>query len=266
MEISAAQNKTERVTVWANQAIDALPSLSFYPAEKKNGLNATVLIFPGGGYVRHADHEGVDVAKAANEYGFDAAVLKCRVSPTRHPEPLNDAQRAMRMIKVDGEKYGVCSEKVAVLGFSAGGHLASMMMTMWDECTNEEDDLKDVCARPDAGVLCYAVIDMVGESSHGSSCKELLGEGASEAARAAISTHLRVREDGPAGFVWHTMTDGSVNVKNAMMFGEACCEKGVAVEMHVFEEGRHGLGLAEGDESIGKWFDLAMKFLERHLK
>ncbi len=232
-----------------------------------------VLVFPGGGYNHLAPHEGEPVARAMNQRGFHAAVVSYRIAPRfRHPAMLHDAQRAVRLARqhaVEWRVAGANSEtggKVAVLGFSAGGHLAASVATLYHHFVNPDDDLAaTISARPDAAVLCYPVIDFMGPAAHTGSRKGLLGEDAEEDLVRRMSLHPDVTENTPPIFLWHTMDDGGVPPENSLVYFMACRKQGVPVEMHLYEHGRHGLGLAPEDESIRTWVDLAGLFLKRHL-
>ncbi|WP_432797264.1 alpha/beta hydrolase [Poriferisphaera sp. WC338] len=265
MDDTTVPQSSRVLALWPSQSPSILPTLAIYPASKPNNINATILILPGGGYEGHADYEGHDIAVALNKQGFDAAVLKYRVAPHQHPAPIHDVQRAIRLIKKNASQYNLRADKIAVLGFSAGGHLASTLAVHWDQFISPEDDFAQLSARPDAVVLCYPVIDLDGEASHVGSRENLLGQDAPQDLRQLMSTHMQVRLDSPPTFVWHTMTDEAVPVENAILFAQACRAKQVPVEMHLYEKGRHGLALLGEVPGINSWFDHAVQFLERHL-
>ena len=226
-----------------------------------------VLVCPGGGYGHLAPHEGMPVAEAFNRHGFHAAVLDYSLAPdAQHPQMLNDVQRAIRLIRKLASDWGV-TDKIAVLGFSAGGHLASSAATLFDQYTSERDDLAGAySARPDAAVLCYAVLELLDPAfAHGGSRKNLLGAAADDDALAeAMSTCRRVTPQTPPCFLWHTAEDPGVPVDNSLRFTAACRRHNVPVELHVYESGRHGVGLAPDLPARG-WVDLAAAFLHRHL-
>lgn len=225
-----------------------------------------VVVLPGGGYGNLADHEGKRVASRMNDAGLHAAVLYYRIARNRHPKPLNDAQRAMRLIRANAKNWQVDPQALAILGFSAGGHLASSLLVHADHDVSPEDDLAETySAQVQAGVLCYPVIDM-GEYAHGGSRNNLLGEQPDPHLLEQMSTWRQVTNETPPTFLWHTADDPAVPVENSLRFAEACRKHHVPTELHVYESGRHGLGLAtEETNGIEKWSDLAVGFLKRHL-
>ena len=239
------------------------PSLTLYPTDRPT-VRGGVLICPGGGYWKHAGHEGRDIAEFLAAAGFDCGVVLYRLAPDhKHPEMIHDAMRAMRMMRADDR---IKARKIAVLGFSAGGHLASTLATMPEAFPNENDDLAGShAARPDAAVLCYPVIDMAGEATHEGSHHALLGEEASRELREKLSTHRQVDGQTPPTFLWHTVEDEPVPVENGLLFARACRGAGVPFEMHLYENGKHGLGMAQGLPGVESWVELAMLFLDRHL-
>ncbi|MBB6431175.1 alpha/beta hydrolase [Algisphaera agarilytica] len=247
-----------RIPLWHRES--ARPDLTLYPTESAEPRGA-VMVCPGGGYQVLSDHEGWDVAERLAEAGFDAAVLRYRLGPhNHHPAMLHDAQRGLRLMR---QRPEIRAEKIAVLGFSAGGHLASSLAVHAERWASDKDDLAgEVSARPDAAVLCYPVIDMAGAHTHEGSRNALLGEDADPAVAEMMSTHLQVNADTPPTFLWHTADDEPVPMQNSLMFATACREAGVPVELHVYESGVHGLGLAPGHPA-GAWFDACTAFLDR---
>ncbi|MEM1098226.1 MAG: alpha/beta hydrolase [Planctomycetota bacterium] len=221
----------------------------------------TVLVLPGGGYRIHADHETEPVAEVFRTYGFHTAMLRYRLAPHhQHPAMLHDAQRAVRLIRSD-VRYG--SGPVAVLGFSAGGHLAATVSTHGDAGSDPEDPLLETCsARPDAAVLAYPVIMLNGPYAHGGSGNSLLGERDPDAFDPSLNLDRAVDPQTPPTFLWHTADDTGVPVQNSVHFAEACWRHGVSCELHVFPEGTHGLGLAPGHPA-SVWSELAAVFLKQ---
>lgn len=239
-------------------------SLTYHAAAKsQNG--AAVLILPGGGYGGLADHEGPVIGDWLASNGIHGVVLRYRLSPNRHPAMINDAQRGMRLTRAHAAEWGINPSRIAVLGFSAGGHLSASLATMFDEFTNPDDDLAAKhSARPDAAVLCYPVIDL-GEWAHVGSRHNLLGNPPDPAMVEHMSTHKRVSAKTPPTFLWHTSDDEAVPVEGALLFTMACRKHRVPVEIHSYESGRHGLGLAKDAPDVAPWADACLRFLRRRL-
>jgi len=226
-----------------------------------------VLVLPGGGYggLAHT-YEGDDISRWLNANGFHAATLRYRVAPNRHPGMIHDVQRAMRLIRSRAGEWGVDAGRVGILGFSAGGHLASSAAVHFDRFTSAEDDLAGkFSARPDAAVLCYPVIDF-GEFANVGSRNNLLGEKQDPALVELLSNHKAVTDKTPPTFIWHTSDDQAVPMENALLFAMACRAKRVPVEVHSYESGRHGLGLAGDSPDVAGWGELCVRFLKRHLE
>lgn len=230
------------------------------PGDQPRGA---VVVLPGGGYGGRAEHERTPIAEFFNQAGFHAFILDYRVAPNRHPAPLLDACRAVRIVRSRATEWRVKPDKIAALGFSAGGHLTGSLALFHDaEYLRGIDPLENnVSARPDAFVLCYPVISSA-EFGHAGSFKNLLGPEATEQARRALSLELHVREDTPPAFLWHTADDQGVPVRNSLEFAKALREKNVPFELHVFPHGNHGLGLAPNDPHIAKWANLCAEWLK----
>ncbi len=233
------------------------PSIRIYapPAEKSNG--AAVVICPGGGYqILAYDHEGAQVAQRLNESGITGIVLQYRLAPKyRHPAPLQDAQRAIRYVRSHAEQLNVSAHRIGVMGFSAGGHLASTVSTHFDiGKPDASDPIERVSCRPDFSVLCYPVITLQGEYAHQGSAKNLLGDQVTNAELLEnLSNQTQVRDNTPPAFLFHTNEDKGVRVENALGYYAACVKHNVPAEFHVFQNGPHGVGLADGDPGVGEW-------------
>ena len=240
-----------------------IPVLNYYPAENKRG-KGTVLIFAGGAYRLRSPHEGEGYALYLNSIGLDAFVLDYRVKPTCFPYPLLDARRAMRIIRDGAEKYVIDPEKIAVMGSSAGGHLASIAATYKGKIDGEGvDALDEVNCMPNAQILCYPVLDIQG---HVGSFSNLLAD--KIASHRKVTATLIAEKDAPPLFLWHTSTDGAVDVNGSFRYATRLHELGVSVEMHIYPIGVHGLGLAnvmEKDRVCPYVQDWAMH-LEKWLK
>lgn len=250
----------ERIPLWKSRD---QPSLEIFPIGSASPRGA-VLVLPGGGYRALADHEGATIAERLNAEGFEAGVLYYRLAPEgRHPDMLHDAQRAMRMMR---KHPAIRSPKIAVLGFSAGGHLAASLSVHAERMWNDEDDLAgSVSARPDASVLCYAVLHITGEHYHGGSREALLGGSPEESLLELMDMPRQVDENTPPAFLWHTVEDKAVPVENSLDYAAACRRAGVPFALHVYEKGPHGIGLALNDPEARRWMDDAVLFLGRHL-
>ena len=231
-----------------------IPHLEFYPAEG-DSVRGAVIICPGGAYVGRAKHEGEGYAKFLSSIGVHAFVLHYRVSPNRFPIPLLDARRAMRYVRANAETYRVNPEKIAIMGSSAGGHLAALLSTYNDAIDGEGVDVLDgVDYHPNAQILCYPVLDIMG---HPGSFLNLLGEG--YASHKRYTPSLLATTDTPPLSLWHTSSDTSVDVNNARRYAERLHELGISLEMHVYPIGGHGLGLADDElhncEYVRGWAD-----------
>ena len=224
--------------------------------------SAAVIVCPGGGYCRRADHEGLPVARWLAANGVAGLVLRYRVKPYRHPVPLNDVLRAVRVARHHAKAWNLDAHRVGVLGFSAGGHLAISAATLYEEARLDEGDPVDgEPSRPDALIACYPVVTFQPAFRHTGSMKALLGEAPPDDLRDALSLELRVDDRTPPTFIWHTADDPAVPVENALKLAEALAGHSVTCALHVFAHGRHGLGLAEENPPVAAWPELAVAWL-----
>ncbi|GGH98678.1 alpha/beta hydrolase [Arthrobacter liuii] len=223
------------------------------------GSRPAILVLPGGGYARQAGHEAEPVAEWLASLGIHAFVLRYRVAPDRHPAPLEDAKAAMLHIRKGQHGLAVDAERVGVLGFSAGGHLAAILGTATGT-GNLELDIP--AAVPDLAVLCYPVASLTHETHQGS-VENLLGDAPPSDLLTALSAELNVTPRTPPAFIWHTADDEAVPVSNSLNYAAALMAAGVPAELHVFPEGRHGLGLAHGEPGPGQWTSLCAAWLQR---
>lgn len=235
------------------------PTITPYTIESPSP-SGCVIVCPGGGYGHRAEHEGEPVARALNDRDIAACVCNYRVAPYRHPYPLLDAQRAIRWVRAHAGELNVAPEAVGILGFSAGGHLASTAGTHYDAGRSDGDEIDRQSSRPDAMVLCYPVITF-GEFGHRGSMKNLLGEDPPETLVQALSNETQVTADTPPSFLWHTADDSGVPVENSLLFAQALSLHGVPYELHVYRSGRHGLGLAGEFAHVATWIDLCAEWL-----
>ncbi len=213
---------------------------------------ACVIVCPGGGYVQHAAHEGEPVAQWLNSLGISAFVLFYRLMPYRHPCPLLDAQRAIRMARSHSAEFGIDPQRIGMLGFSAGGHVAVTAGTLFDAGQPDASDpVERASSRPDALVLCYPVISM-GEFGHAWCRFALLGDNPCPEQVDLLSGEAQVTPQTPPAFLWHT-ADDEVRVENSLLFAEALSRHGVPFDLHVFADGKHGLGLAQEHPAVSLW-------------
>ena len=239
---------------------DFRPWLDPFPIQTDTPKGA-VLICPGGGYRNRAPHEGTPIARAFNAAGFHAFVVQYRVAPNHHPAPLMDASRALRVIRERADEWKVDRDRIAVCGFSAGGHLAASLGVYCDDGDAKAADvIERHSCRPNALILCYAVFS-TGEFGHRGCWTNLLGENPSEEALRRMSLELRVTEETPPAFLWHTVADPIVPVENALLMAEALRRHKVPFELHVYPEGRHGLGLAPNNPHVATWMGLCCQWL-----
>jgi acetyl esterase/lipase len=228
------------------------PELFVYLPSKEKATGSAILVCPGGGYgVVCMDHEGIAVAKWLNEIGVAAIVLKYRlpsdlIMKDKTIGPLQDAQEAMRTIRRNAEKWGIKKDKIGVLGFSAGGHLASSLSTHYSE---KVYDAEPISARPDFSILIYPVITFDESFTHMGSRKNLIGESPSDDKIKFYSNELQINTDTPPAFLVHSTDDGAVPVKNSLRYFEELKKVGVSAEMHVYEKGGHGYGLGRDPKS-----------------
>jgi len=217
------------------------------PRQSNATAGAAMVICPGGGYGMLAPHEGNDYALWLNQHGVTCFVLKYRLGSDgyRHPAMLNDAARAVRWVRAHANDYQVDPHRVGIMGSSAGGHLASTLLTHFDSGdTNATDDVERQSSRPDLGILCYPVITM-GEFTHQGSKDNLLGQNPSPELVKLLSNELQVTTNTPPCFVWTTFEDTVVPMENTMMFAEALRKNHVPFDLHIYQKGGHGMGLAD---------------------
>ncbi len=237
----------------------------FLPKEATTAPRSAVVVCPGGGYAGLAPHEGRPFAEFFAARGVVGIVCYYRTLPHRFPAPVADALRAMRLVRHRAAEWGIAPDRVALMGFSAGGHLASTVATQPDVHHDPHDDLiGKVEARPNAVILAYPVISFV-TKPHVGSANNLLGENVGEELRRKFSNELWVDEKTPPAFLFHTADDPGVPVENSLNFAAACSAHGVSWEMHVFRKGPHGVGLAGEDESLRVWPDLMADWLRQTL-
>jgi acetyl esterase/lipase len=232
-----------------------IPTLTPYLVPAAKATATAVIVCPGGGYTHLAmDHEGDQVARWMNSLGVQAFVLKYRLGPKyHHPIELGDAQRAIRTVRAKAGEYHVHPDRIGIMGFSAGGHLASSAGTHFDAGDpSAADPIDRAGSRPDFLVLGYPVISFTNHVHRGS-MRALLGDNPDPKLVELMSNELQVTPQTPPAFLFHTTTDATVPVENSVMFYMALRKAGVPAEMHIYEQGPHGLGLAPYDEALSSW-------------
>jgi acetyl esterase/lipase len=252
-----------------------IPSITVYRPDPEKATGASVVICPGGGYAFLADdHEGKQVADWLNSLGVTGVVLKYRIAPRyHHPAPIQDAQRAIRTVRARASEWGLDPKRVAILGFSAGGHLASTAGTHFDAGNPDAaDPVERQSCRPDLMILGYPVIALSTMYGHTGSLKNLLGENPSKELVESLSNEKQVTKDTPPTFLVHTNEDKGVVPENSLLFALALRKAGVPLELHILEKGQHGLGLGNGlpshnigpNEAFKAWPGLCATWLKGH--
>ncbi len=243
-----------------------IPTITLYRATTDKATGAAFVVCPGGGYGGLAGHEGEPVAKWLNSLGITSVVLKYRLGSHgyRHPIELGDVQRAIRTVRSHAADWNIDAKRIGVLGFSAGGHLASSAVTHFDDGNSSAADPVDkLSCRPDLGILIYPVITMTDPFTHRGSRANLLGKDPDPALIDLMSNEKQVTIQTPPCFLVHGMDDSAVPVQNSIDFALACHKHNVPVELHLFEHGPHGFGLGN-DAATRTWPADAALWLERH--
>lgn len=253
---SALAQPTNSFPLWPEGAPGALgnqdkdiPTLTSFFPEPAKATGAAVVICPGGGYGHLAPHEGKDYARFLNEQGIAGFVLKYRLGTDgyHHPAMLQDAARAVRTVRARAGEWKLDPKRIGIMGSSAGGHLASTLLTHFDAGKPDATDpIERQSSRPDLGILCYAVISF-GPFGHRGSMKNLLGNDPPPELVRELSNELQVTPNTPPCFIWHTWEDNGVMVENSLQFAEALRKAGVPFDLHIYQQGAHGLGLGTRD-------------------
>lgn len=223
-----------------------IPTLTVFLPEPEKATGAAMVICPGGGYGHLADHEGSHYARWFNEFGIAGFVLKYRLGSSgyRHPAMLHDAARAVRAVRDRAGEWKLDAKRIGIIGSSAGGHLASTLMTHWDlGSPNAPDLIEKQSSRPDLAILCYAVISMSQDFTHKGSRANLVGTNPPPELLNELSAELQVNSNTPPCFIWSTADDKTVPVENSLKLAAALRQAGVPFDLHVYANGPHGLGL-----------------------
>lgn len=244
------------------------PDISVFLPSKGIATGQAVVIFPGGGYrILAYDKEGTDIAKWLNSKGIAAVVVKYRLPISKsniipHKSPLLDAKRALRLTRDHAEKWHIDKNKIGIMGFSAGGHLASTLGTHFDAGdANASDPIERLSSRPDFMILIYPVMTFSHSFMHKGSRDALLGENPDPALIEHYSNELQVKADTPPTFMIHAGDDRSVPVENSLLFYRALKDKGVSAELHIYPEGGHGFALALDKGYLSTWTDRCVDWL-----
>ena len=270
--IKSARAADEPIVLWPAGAPGAvgkepvdIPTLTPYLPPKDKATGAAVIVCPGGGYSHLADHEGRPVAEWLNTLGIVAFVLKYRLGPRyHHPAPLLDAARAIRTVRSRAAEWGIDQKRIGILGFSAGGHVASTIGTHFDfGHFLSSDQIDRMSSRPDLMILIYPVITMK-EFTHAGSKRLLLGENPRADLVTLLSNEEQVTKETPPTFLVHTTTDAAVPVENSLRFVEALRRAGVPLELHIYERGPHGFGLGGKDPILSTWPERCADWLRLH--
>lgn len=255
----------DNVPSWDDSIDQDKPSVTFFKSKNQNKNRGCVLVIPGGKYLYKSTNEAVNVALRINEAGIDAAVLDYRVVPYSREIILNDVKRAIRYLRFNASDFGFNSDKIAVMGFSAGGNLATLCALCGDEGDiNSSDPIERVSSRPNAVVLCYAAVNIIDKYEQREDF--------------SLISYFDVVVDRdfklfPPTFIWHSMRDRMINFKTSTELGAVLAQMGVPVEMHFFPYGEHAQGLADtqkgeleqGDNKLALcWSDLCMRWLEHY--
>ncbi len=269
-----ARKDYQEILLWADGALDAagteesdVPRLVACPAPEELRVGSAVVVCPGGGYAGLAmDHEGYQIAEWLNNLGVSAFILIYRHGPKyHHPVPSLDAMRAIRTVRARAPEWGIDPSRIGIWGFSAGGHLAATVGVHTTAGDPESGDpIEHVSARPSFMILCYPVISMMDPDTHGGSRRNLLGEDPVPGLVEELSLQLQVTKDTPPTFLLSTTEDQAVSARNSLMFYDALLKAGVPAELHIFQQGRHGLGLGRKEPILpmSAWPDLLAAWLK----
>jgi len=230
------------------------PSMTPFWPDTALANGAAVVIFPGGGYVRLAiDHEGYDIAKWFNARGVAAFVVKYRMQEYGFPAPLLDGLRAVRLVRANAKSWNLDTDKIGVIGFSAGGHVAAGVSTRFDYPVDKKDPFGEISARPDFSILGYPVIAMEGGDAHAGSRKALLGENPDPVVMHDNSLQFQVKASVPPTFMFHGVGDKAVPIGNSLAYFNEVQKYSKQSELHVYQTNNHGVGMVQGQGTVSSW-------------
>ncbi|WP_243349181.1 alpha/beta hydrolase [Parabacteroides sp. FAFU027] len=251
---------------WVDKHSIVTPCLYFYPAPKAKATGTAVIICPGGAYGGLAiKHEGDQVAKWLNSLGVSAFVLKYRLPDDSIMEnktigPMQDGQRAIRMVRSRAKEWGINPSKIGIMGFSAGGHLAATLSTHFNDIVYESDDLTS--AKPNFSILIYPVISMNGDITHWGSRINLLGNSPTPEMVKHYSNELQVNDKTPPAFMVHSLDDDAVPVQNSINYALALHKANISCELHLYPTGKHGYGMGKSADTKSSWPEACRKWME----
>ena len=247
---------------------EEIPQITeFIPEDKKTDV--AIVIFPGGAYSGRSEYEGKGYAEFLSKNGITAFAVDYRVAPHRFPLQLLDSRRAIQFVRYNAEKYGINKDKVLIMGSSAGGHLAALTSTYFDEINGFEidDEISKENFIPNGQILCYPVINLSGKpgDTHFGSGVNLLGERYADLCYPLSPTNI-VSSKTPPAFLWHTFEDNAVNVKNSLTYATALRDNNIPTEMHIYPHGHHGFGIPTPDSKLNKhvyqWTESLLRWIE----
>lgn len=243
------------------------PTISIYLPAKEKATGTAVIIYPGGGYtIVAAGHEGYDVAKRFNEIGVAAFVVKYRIPDTatmlnKEIGPLQDAQRAIQLVRENAEEWGIDKNRIGIMGFSAGGHLASTAGTHFSKAYI--DNPNNTSLRPNFMILCYPVISFTDSIGHIGSRNQLIGKNPSQEKIKEYSNELQVTKETAPTFLMHARDDDAVTVKNSLEFAKALHKNRINNEAYYYKKGGHGFGLINPTSKV-KWMDKVEAWMKKN--
>lgn len=259
--IGTAPDPTDGNQFWITSV--SRPSLAYYPANENSGT--AIIVCPGGGYAGLTYmFEGTMTAQWLSSKGISAFVLKYRLPDDKYMKdrkngPLQDVQQAIRYVRANAKEYGIDPNKIGVIGFSAGGHLASTVSTHYNDNVYKSE--YNVSARPDFSILIYPVITLDPAETHAGTREALIGKDADKALTDRYSSHLQVTEDTPPAFLVHALDDNLVPYANSIMYANALRAKKVQCEVHLYANGDHGLRVKKPTDTQAFWHDACEKWL-----